>query len=69
MVLTLFWHMVKFLSFRKINNLGNMALFFKILFIYLFLTVLALRCCASVSLVVVHWFFIAIASLVLEHGL
>ena len=51
---------------------------FKILFIYLFLTVLALCCCARISpdvasggysLVVVRGLLIAVASVVMEQGL
>ena len=52
--------------------------FFKILFPYLFLAVLDLRCCAGFSfivssrgysLVMVHGLLIAVASLVVNHGL
>ena len=43
--------------------------FYFILFIYLFLALLGLRCCASSSLAAMLGLLVAVASLVAEHGL
>ena len=60
------------------STLRTLFIFFKILFPYLFLAVLDLGCCAGFSfvvssggysLVMVHGLLIAVASLVVNHGL
>ena len=50
-------------------NLDKAVTFSDILFIYLFLAVLGLCCCAGCSLVAVSRLLIAVTCLVSEHGL
>ena len=66
------------MSFAWMFELVLILFFFNKLFIYLFLTVLELHCCAGFSLVAVSWgyslavalgFVRVVASLVVEHRL